>query len=195
MKKNQLVKAYHDYSKCIVLDSTDTDVYFNRANCTFYLGEFSYAISDLEKLLSMKPKDYEAHYLKSLCHLNMKDSLLTLSALDSASKYARYHKNTHEEYLTLAQMLNSKDDCIRAKSRLIKYDYRNAQHILDRANLYMEQEKYELAIKDLQTYIKRVKRNGKAHYLLGKCYWYIGDEHLMEKHKRKASKLGFKPPN
>ena len=144
-----------------------------------------------DRVLQQKPRDYETYYLSSLCYLNKADSIKTLMLLDSASKYGKYQKYMHEEFLAAATMLDSTNHMIKAYSRLITYYSYDKKYRIERGKLYLSLGLHEEAVIDFKHYVKHNRKDGDAHYYYGQSLMKTGYEKEGRRHLEKAKKLFF----
>lgn len=185
--------AYKDYSYGLGIDSTDIDLYYNRAFMAIKMGFYENAESDLNIILKKKPTDGEAYFWKYQCKLVDGDSVNSVALLDSASKHSNYKDEFHKELLKQAIKLNSDELALNAHNRLVKYNSYEYKYLLERGKFHLERENHNLAIRDLEKYIKRRKNSGEAYHYLGLAFQNIGDTKNYKKHLKRARKLGYEP--
>ncbi len=188
---NYPVEAYKDFSRAISLDTTDMELFFNRATLAYQMKYYEESKSDLHFLLRHTPEDGEAWYMLHSIDLYNGDTLQALSRLDSASKYLRLRVDVHKQLLNMATDLGNTSVRETAHNRLIRSRRYAYEYLLWRGIFYYEEARYQEALRDVEEYLSHVKKSGNGLYYLSKIYAALGEDKKSERSLKKAQKLGF----
>lgn len=172
-------EASNAFSRAIELDPANIKAYYFRARSS----EENAAKSDYYKILSIEPKDSEAHLIRAWTYkeLKQRDPALKEFALaiekassnrEKATAYsdrARYYGLLRPRpYLTRADdMANAGQLSVQDFSRAIELEPRQTSHYLGRAASYMAISRNDLALLDFNKVIEMEPNNAAAYGMRG----------------------------
>jgi len=90
-KSGDMKSAMLDYDKAILLDSTFSKAYFNRASIKVSSGDFTGAIEDYNSLLRMYANDKNAYYYRGKAYLQTKDTINACKDWKKAAELGNEH--------------------------------------------------------------------------------------------------------
>ncbi len=189
---NQFMKAYRDFTAGLLIDSSDTDLWFNRAIAAYRAKFFSESIHDTGQLLNLKPNDKDAYYLQAVNYLAMNDSTSAIAPLDSASRLSSFfNDDIHKLLLAVSINLKLPENEKNALDRLVKSNRFDEKLLINRIYFCLREKDIEQAKKDIKKAIKIDKKNGEIYFLFAKILSEEGKDKEAKKALEKSRKLGF----
>ena len=189
-KKGDYQQAISEYNRAIKIDSTGSDLFFNRAACFMALNKNQESLSDLERVVNLKPRDAESWANMGFIQLAMGD---TTAAKESFS-ISLENKYNPKVYFNRALILMHEKDYAGAiedfKKLDIYTDYYDAA-LLNISSCFYFLKEYQKSIDGLNVVIGRNSKEAKAYYLRGLCYLKQENPAQAESDIRTAKQLGL----
>lgn len=155
---------------------------------------FNNALELVEMELKSNPTNHRAHYIFSVCQINLHNISAALSSInksleylnkkDDSFRYAEYLAWRGEVYSVLGdtvRALNDLSKSIDISPNVFAYEYR--------VNVYLAQKKYDLATSDANGLIEYDPANATNYAILAKCYACQGNYDEAIKNANFAIKL------
>jgi tetratricopeptide (TPR) repeat protein len=132
---------------------------------------WNYALKDLERAIEVTPQFGEAHLLIARLHaLPGGDPQRAEKAANAAvSLFEKEPANLAAALVVRAQFREEAAERLKDYDKAIELDPANADAWQARAATYMEEGKFDKAVADLKTLIKRNEKNVSAHFALGEA--------------------------
>ncbi|XP_046393487.1 dnaJ homolog subfamily C member 3 [Ischnura elegans] len=201
LSRGQLQDALSHYHAAVEGDPNNHLTYFKRGTVYLALGKSKVALSDVDKVLELKPDFIPAR-------LQRANILLKQGDLDESQKeYERvllHDPENEEAYNGHARIYPIKEDIARAKELLRYHDYHNAIAVLGRvievcawdptlrelrADVYTSLEEMSLAIADVRAATRLRSDNTAGLHRLAKLLYQLGDAESSLKEVRECLKL------
>ncbi len=156
----------------ILLKAQTADTSFYKGKNAFEVGNYSLAITYFNTTLSKNKKYKLTNYLIGLAYFNLKEYN---AAYPNFKKEIKVNPNFINAYLFKAKVnetFGKNKRALRTLKKALKLDSVNVLLVLEKANIYFIQTKYNKAIK---SYLKVLRLSPKlelAYYKLGFCEYY-----------------------
>ncbi len=192
MKLQHFRQAYADFTRCIVLDSTDLDVFYDRALAASELGYFIEAQKDLDYIIERNSIDSDTYYMKAHLYEKTGNWNNSLQFVDSALKY----DDNQDYYLLKGRLYLRQNAYIKALDNYTKaferWPYQNRFLFLKGYANYLAED-YQSSFQDFRSYVKQESQDGEGHFYYGKVCEVLGKSKLAQRHLELASILGYNP--
>jgi tetratricopeptide (TPR) repeat protein len=137
-------------NKLIKLDSTELDIYFDRAYCLKKLEKYQDAIKDCYHIINLKPRNIESICLEAECQYSMGDTTDAYKVLNDG--YNKAWRLTEEGYFIRGSInLHYKkyDSAIMDFNEVLNLNQKHAEALIYRGLCYFCKEDYKNAKSDL----------------------------------------------
>jgi tetratricopeptide (TPR) repeat protein len=147
---SQYDSAIYVLNKLIILDSTELDIYFDRAYCLKKLEKYQDAIKDCSHIINLKPLNIESICLLAECKYSLGDTTGAYNSLNAG--YSKTWHLTEEGYFIRGSInLHYKkyDPSIMDFDEVINLNPKRAEALIYRGLCYFCKEDYKNAKSDL----------------------------------------------
>lgn len=194
MHLNDFKGSIEDFTAYIQKDSTDNDIFFNRAQSYKVLAFFKEALQDYELIASRKPYDLEAIKQSIECAFALKDFQ---NVIKQCNQYLEdYPKN--ESILNLKGLaykeLGEYNEALSNFDQILLISPNNKVAFTNKGLVYILNKEYEIAIQNLDKVTQLDYKNELAYYFKGLAKYYLGKHQEACQDMQQAIKLGMDVP-
>lgn len=173
MSKSQFDKAVSCFSKAILLQSHQTQLYVQRAEAYLQLCDFQSAALDYKHACSLQPQT-EAYpqrlafiyYLQGQCLFDLGKFLEALESFTKAAELKPYFRPYHMRSLACLTALGRYSDCLGLVSNWLEKDGQSADLLILRARLHHQLNQMTFCYHDLTSALRLKPCCPVAHALM-----------------------------
>lgn len=185
-KTDKLAEA----EKCILLalelEDTNKYYYLLAADIQAQLANFDKAAAFYESMLS-KTDAGPQHLLElAVLHLHLQDYTKAIQTFEQAEKIMGVNEQIILQKQKLYLQQNKLQQALREGEKLVEHFPGEPAYVVKQAELLINNQRYEEAMKYLQNYLQESPDQAQAQYLLGKVHQQQGDFTAANKHLKEA---------
>jgi tetratricopeptide (TPR) repeat protein len=184
-KSGNMDTAIRYYGLAISKDDRNAIAYNGRAKNYSRLGNYTAALSDAEKAISINKHYWDAYYTRGVIY--EKQELYNQSVSDYSQYILRGDKKVADYYLgywgrgKCNQKLKNYNEAIKDFTDAIRIKESDNYLFSWRGQCYIDMEKYAEAAKDFERFLQPNTTNFKEQFLLGICYVKLNEKEKAEK--------------
>ncbi len=187
-------EALRDYSRALALDeSLATTIYVNRGVMHLGSRDYSRAIEDFERALSLEPDDPTTLSNRGLARARSGDLAGGLSDLDASISIASNNAFAFSTRALIRALAGRTEGSLQDYERAIQLRPGDSELLFQRALVLIEAGSLEQALEDLNQVVSISPEHARAYAMRAGVYRDLGQIAAAESDARMAESLGIDP--
>ena len=168
--QGQFDAAMQSFAGALALDAKDAEVYFNRANFRFQVGQVQEALSDLNAAIKLRGSYLEARSNRANLLIQLGNFAQAEKDLDYLLSKVINNPDLWVAHGLVSHKLGKYKEAMRSNERALQLTPNHADALLNGASTLLELENYPEAVSWIERAIKVVPENPAVFYTKGNIF-------------------------